>query len=275
MTKGCLKSLSAVRLIYQVRVIKKNEYLRTVEPEEIRRKFKNRNNEEIQVDEQQDSNLSEQGNVETSERERPGQLEVENGSTQGETVLATSEIHILNQYESDLTEEQLEMIKSICELSKKKEKTTNVSFRNADRKKLREITSNMNNVLKYIVTDGVTETNDLINAISVYVSQRLGLKQRKDKVSQEPFWKRRIQWDTNKLRKTVCKLDRYARGQIKDVKKLEQIFKKHHVKKKGVKRGKMVTCDGIELPDGEKMKGVKVEDYKYLGIVELDGIKEK
>ena len=42
-----------------------------------------------------------------------------------------------------------------------------------------------------------------------------------------------------------------------------------------MKRGKMVTCDGIELPDGEKMKGVSEEGYKYLGIVELDGIKEK
>ena len=42
-----------------------------------------------------------------------------------------------------------------------------------------------------------------------------------------------------------------------------------------MKRGKMVTCDGIELPDGQKMKGVNEEGYKYLGIVELDRIKEK
>ena len=37
-------------------------------------------------------------------------------------------------------------------------------------------------------------------------------------------------------------------------------------------RGKMVTCDGIELPDGEKMRGVSEEGYKYFGIVEVDGI---
>ena len=42
-----------------------------------------------------------------------------------------------------------------------------------------------------------------------------------------------------------------------------------------MKRGKIVICDGIELPDGEKMKGVNEEGYKYLGIIELDGIKEK
>ena len=42
-----------------------------------------------------------------------------------------------------------------------------------------------------------------------------------------------------------------------------------------MKRGKIVTCDGIELPDGQKMKGVNEKGYKYLGIVELDRIKEK
>ena len=42
-----------------------------------------------------------------------------------------------------------------------------------------------------------------------------------------------------------------------------------------MKRGKIVNCDGIELPDGEKMKGVNEEGHKYSGIVELDGIKEK
>ena len=73
--KGLLV-VSAQRLLDQVRVIKTNEYLSTVELEEIRRKINNRDNEEIQVDEQQDSNLSEQGNVETSEQEKPGQLKV-------------------------------------------------------------------------------------------------------------------------------------------------------------------------------------------------------
>ena len=148
-----LFQVSAQRLLDQVRVIKTNEYFSKVELEEIRRKVKNRNDEEVQVNEQQDSSLSEQGintqNVETSGLEGPGQLKVENESTQGETEMATSEFHALT--ESELTEEQLEMIKSICELSKTKEKITNVSFRNADWKNLREITSNVNKVLKYCI----------------------------------------------------------------------------------------------------------------------------
>ena len=39
-----------------------------------------------------------------------------------------------------------------------------------------------------------------------------------------------------------------------------------------MKRGKIVNCNGIELPDGEKMRGVSEEGYKYFGIVEVDGI---
>ena len=96
-----LFQLSAQRLLDQVRVIKTNEYFSKVELEEIRRKVKNRNDEEVQVNEQHDSTLSEQGtntqNVETSGIEGPGQLEVENGSTQGETEIATSEFQALTE----------------------------------------------------------------------------------------------------------------------------------------------------------------------------------
>ena len=49
------------------------------------------------------------------------------------------------------------------------------------------------------------------------------------------------------------------------------------IKESGVlsmKRGKIVKSDGIKLPDGEVMKQVGQEGYTYLGIIELDKIKE-
>ena len=55
-------------------------------------------------------------------------MEAENEPMQDGTEFATSEFCILT--DPELTEEQLEMIKSICELSKKKKKITNVAFRN-------------------------------------------------------------------------------------------------------------------------------------------------
>ena len=41
-----------------------------------------------------------------------------------------------------------------------------------------------------------------------------------------------------------------------------------------IKRGKIVRYDGIVLPNGDVMKEVDKEGYAYLGIVELDKIKE-
>ena len=41
-----------------------------------------------------------------------------------------------------------------------------------------------------------------------------------------------------------------------------------------MKRGKIVKSDGIKLLDGEFMKQVGQEGYTYLGITELDKIKE-
>ena len=58
------------------------------------------------------------------------------------------------------------------------------------------------------------------------------------------------------MRKTVGKLDRYAKGQIKNMKKLEQICKKHHVKKKGVK----VVME--ELKQRITAKAAKIDRYE-------------
>ena len=49
------------------------------------------------------------------------------------------------------------------------------------------------------------------------------------------------------------------------------------IKKCGIltmKRGEIVKSEGIKLPDGEVMKQVGQEGYTYLGIIELDKIKE-
>ena len=49
------------------------------------------------------------------------------------------------------------------------------------------------------------------------------------------------------------------------------------IKKCGIlamKAGKILKSEGIKLPDGEVMKQVGQEGYTYLGIIELDKIKE-
>ena len=49
------------------------------------------------------------------------------------------------------------------------------------------------------------------------------------------------------------------------------------IKKCGIltmKRSKIVKNEGIKLPDGKVIRQVGQEGYKYLGIIELDKIKE-
>ena len=41
-----------------------------------------------------------------------------------------------------------------------------------------------------------------------------------------------------------------------------------------MKRGKVVRCEGIMLPNNEVMKEAEKKGYTYLGLVELDKIKE-
>ena len=37
-----------------------------------------------------------------------------------------------------------------------------------------------------------------------------------------------------------------------------------------LERGRLVRSETIELPDGERMKEVHQEGYKYLGVLQLD-----
>ena len=42
-----------------------------------------------------------------------------------------------------------------------------------------------------------------------------------------------------------------------------------------LERGRLVRREGIELPEGERMKEVDQEGYKCLGVVQLDKIMNK
>ena len=42
-----------------------------------------------------------------------------------------------------------------------------------------------------------------------------------------------------------------------------------------IERGKIVQTEGIELPDGKRMREVNFDGYKYLGVLQLDSIMDK
>ena len=50
------------------------------------------------------------------------------------------------------------------------------NLKKVDRMKVLEETRRVNNVLKYIKTNNITETNRLLKAVGLYVKERLGMK---------------------------------------------------------------------------------------------------
>ena len=80
----------------------------------------------------------------------------------------------------------------------------------------------------------ITETNNLINAASIYVARELGLKQTTQKESRMPLWQRRIEGDIKRIRKDINMLERVKRGELRKREKMEQLEKKHNIWRKGV-----------------------------------------
>ena len=89
------------------------------------------------------------------------------------------------------------------------------SLKHIDRKKLREATQEVN-VLAYIQTTDVTETNRLVRAGAIFVVRMLGVKKRANATNKEPIWKRRIKSQIDLLRRDISKLQRGKTERAKD-----------------------------------------------------------
>ena len=72
-------------------------------------------------------------------------------------------------------------------------------FKKVDQRKLRDVTKKVNAVMRYIETDGVTETSKLAMSAALQVAKVVGVKKGKIGEKKEPWWKSRIESDTNNL----------------------------------------------------------------------------
>ena len=76
-----------------------------------------------------------------------------------------------------------------------------------EKKKLREVAKEVNDVLAHIQTVDITETNRLVRTAAMVVTRRLGIKKRSTEARKEPFWKRRIKNKIDVLRREISKLE--------------------------------------------------------------------
>ena len=139
-------------------------------------------------------------------------ITADNGQS-GENVL--SETNVLTDIEQ-ATEEEEEIARRIVELMNNMKEEGACDFKKVDKSRVDEETRRFNSVLKYIDTKNLSETNKLLKAVSIYVAERLGIKNKRGlKRNNEPWWKRRIENDINRLRKDIAVLERKRTGELR------------------------------------------------------------
>ena len=89
-----------------------------------------------------------------------------------------------------------------------------IMFKKVDKKVLKVQTDRVNEVIKYLKSKSITDTNNLIRAASVCVAERIGLKKADHRKKNEARWKRRIEGDIKRLRQEVNFLEREVKGEL-------------------------------------------------------------
>ena len=231
------------RICDQARAIRKNGWLSELEIEVIKRK--------INQEETGDTNVQGLGDATTDENMENDEVQQE----EGEFDMQDEPGNDANSKElNDISEEDRRLISEILELSKSGENNP-VNFKKANRRQVEEITNRINKVIDKIPTRTITETNNLINAASMYVAKELGLKQTTQKQSKMPWWQRRIEGDIKRIRKDINLLEREKRGELRKSGKMEQLEKKYNIKGKGI------TTVLEELKQRILAKAAKIKRY--------------
>ena len=111
------------------------------------------------------------------------------------------------------------------------EKTQLPSLRKVSAKELKETVELVNSVIHNIITNCITEMNNLLYAGAYVVAEKLG-KMKKNKSNEkrkEPWWKRRIQANIAEWRKDVSRLKERRKGTFefkkKDLDRMERKYK--------------------------------------------------
>ena len=137
----------------------------------------------------------------------------------------------------DLTADEGDILDQIRQFMDRGERCDGIAFKRVERKQLKIVTERANRVIKCIDTKDITETNNLIVATSVWIAKEFGLKKHITGVTkQEPWWKRRIKESINELRRHINIFQRQQRGEMRKIRKYNELVKKYKVKEKGISK---------------------------------------
>ena len=100
--------------------------------------------------------------------------------------------------EEQKTQKTLKRLKKIMDESNRKRIP---ALKNVNKRKILSEVKKVELVLEKLNTDNITETNDLIYAAAVVVSENLAVKRGGNKNEKKPWWKRRLGSQIQQLRK--------------------------------------------------------------------------
>ena len=123
-------------------------------------------------------------------------------------------IDSVNDTRKNLNDEHLKIAEQLNEIILEGKTSDGIMFKKVDKKTLKVQTDRVNDAIKYFKSKNITETDDLIKAVSVWVAEQIGLKKRDYREKNEPRWKRRIEEDLKKMRQDANLLTRDLKGEL-------------------------------------------------------------
>ena len=100
--------------------------------------------------------------------------------------------------------------------------------------RIREELQTVEEMVVLMPTRGITETNRLLYAIAVVVTERLGTKPTRKRETKEPWWKRRLKGQLDQLWKDLSRLEQIWRNECNRQRIKTQLWRKYNIKANGV-----------------------------------------
>ena len=202
-TNDELNEVSEQRLADQVRQIKIKKWLENVEQEEIALRVRNESQET-------DHNPADGSNRNTTPETQEENRDQNNAPPEEDPIVSPDlELH------EEISPELIALRDRILEIMLTEERVGLPSLKSCNRAKLRAEVANVNEA-KRIETHNITELNSLLYAVAYVTTERMGmLMKRKERRTEEPFWKRRIKRSIETWRKDLSKIEEIRRGNMR------------------------------------------------------------
>ena len=177
--------------------------------------------EAADVREEENRNINESQGVENTVEERAQGVEESTPESENPSI--------------EMTENEVSLANRMMEIMKNIEKGKIFNCKNINKNKLRNATESVNKIMAGIHIRDLTGIRDILQAGAILVGEMVGAKDPKTKGKKEPYWKRRIMRDLERLRKDLGRIQAWFQGQWKKPKEGEKdkLNRRYRLREKG------------------------------------------